>query len=309
MTDQARLFDRPLLRRRRDRFAAKFRHHDFLFAHCAEEIAGRLQAVLHEFPLCLDLGAHRGDLGRAVSALPNIGQVIYGELSEVLARHCPSPAVVCDEECLPFADASLDLVVSGLSLHHVNDLPGALIQIRRALKPDGLFLAAMLGGATLSELREALLIAESEEGGASPRVAPFADIREAGALLQRSGFALPVADTESLTVSYRSLRDLLNEIRGMGAANVLLERKRAPLLRRTLNRAEAIYRERFGLSDGRIPATFEIVYLSGWSPAPGQQKPLRPGSAQHRLADALHTEESAAGDKAGFPRRKLDKEE
>lgn len=231
--------------------------------------------------------------------------MIYGELSERHARACPRPAVVCDEERLPFGDATLDLVVSGLGLHHVNDLPGALIQIRRALKPDGLLMASLLGTRSLEELREVLIFAEAEEqGGASPRVAPFPDIREAGALLQRAGFALPVTDAEILTVSYSSLSDLLQEIRGMGAANVLNERRRAPLLRRTLRRAEEIYRKRFSLPDGRLKATFEILYLSGWAPAPTQQKPLKPGSAQHRLSDALNTEEQSAGDKAGFRRPK-----
>ncbi|XSG82082.1 MAG: methyltransferase domain-containing protein [Methyloligella sp. ZOD6] len=301
MSDPARLFDRALLRRHRDRHAAVHARHDFLFAHSADEIAGRLQAILHEFPLVLDLGAHQGLHGRQIGQNPNIGHVIYGELSEKLALSCPSPAVVCDEERLPFADGSLDLVVSGLSLHHVNDLPGSLIQIRRALKPDGLFMASLLGTRTLEELREALIFAEAEEqGGASPRIAPFADIREAGALLQRAGFALPVTDTETLTVSYGSLADLLNEIRGMGAANVLNERTRTPLLRRTLKRAERIYRERFSLPDGRIKASFEILYLSGWAPAPTQQKPLKPGSARQRLSEALHTEERPAGEKAGF---------
>ncbi|ODA67339.1 Malonyl-[acyl-carrier protein] O-methyltransferase [Methyloligella halotolerans] len=302
MNDPARPFDRALLRRRRDRYAGLHHRHDFLFAHSAEEIAGRLQAILRDFPLALDLGAHQGLHGRALAENPKIGQVFHGELSEELARACPRPALVCDEERLPFADGSLDLVVSGLSLQHVNDLPGALIQIRRALKPDGLFMASLLGTRTLEELREAFIYAEAEaQGGASPRVAPFPDIREAGALLQRAGFALPVTDTETLTVSYESLSDLMNEIRGMGAANVLNERRRTPLLRRTLRRAEEIYRERFSLPDGRIKATFEIVYLSGWAPAPTQQKPLRPGSAKQRLSDALNTEERGAGEKAGFP--------
>ncbi len=305
MSDPARLFDRTLLRRRRDRHAEVHARHDFLFAHSAEEIAGRLEAILHDFPLALDLGAHQGLHGRLLAENPRIGRVIYGELSERHARACPRPAVVCDEERLPFGDATLDLVVSGLGLHHVNDLPGALIQIRRALKPDGLLMASLLGTRSLEELREVLIFAEAEEqGGASPRVAPFPDIREAGALLQRAGFALPVTDAEILTVSYSSLSDLLQEIRGMGAANVLNERRRAPLLRRTLRRAEEIYRKRFSLPDGRLKATFEILYLSGWAPAPTQQKPLKPGSAQHRLSDALNTEEQSAGDKAGFRRPK-----
>lgn len=298
MSDPTHLFDRKLIRHRRRRAAASLPAHDFLLAHVAAELAERLQAVLHDFPLCLDLGAHLGQLGRRIAALPNIGSVFYGEMSEAMARSGPRPAVVCDEDYLPFADASLDLVVSSLSLHLVNDLPGSLIQIRRALKPDGLFLAALLGGQSLHELRESFILAEMETtGGASPRVAPFADIREAGALLQRAGFALPVADSETLTIGYGSLAGLMTELRAMGAANALTERSRTPLSRKTLERAEAIYQSRFGRPDGRINATVEILYLSGWAPAPSQQKPLKPGSAKTRLADALHTIEQPAGEK------------
>jgi len=189
-----------------------------------------------------------------------------------------------------------------LALHRVNDLPGALIQIRRALHPDGLFMAALLGARALSELRQALLEAEAEiDGGASPRVAPFGDVREYGALLQRAGFALPVADAETLTVLYASPRELMREVRALGGGNVLLARSRAPLSRRTLERAEAIYRKRHANPDGRVSASFEIVYLSGWGPDASQQQPLKPGSAAQRLADALGTTERSAGDKAAFP--------
>jgi NADH dehydrogenase [ubiquinone] 1 alpha subcomplex assembly factor 5 len=302
MSVEILLFDRRLLRARRARFAHELQEHEFLFAHVASEIAGRLEAVLHAFPLALDLGAHHGVLGRAVAELPSVGSVIYAELSEVLAARCPGPTLVCDEELLPFASESLDLVVSGLALHFVNDLPGALTQVRQVLRPDGLFMAAILGGRSLNELREALLVAEAEgHGGVSPRVAPFADIRALGALLQRAGFALPVADTEMLTVTYPSPRALMHELRGMGASNALLARSKAPLPRRTLERAEDIYRERHGTPDRRVVASFEIVYLSGWAPHASQQKPLKPGSATKRLADALGTTEHAAGDKAAFP--------
>ena len=196
--------------------------------------------------------------------------------------------VVADEEALPFADASLDLVVSGLSLQLVNDLPGALVQIRRALKPDGLLLASLLGGATLQELREAWLAAEAEiSGGASPRVAPFADVRDMGALLQRAGFALPVVDSETVTVTYANPLALMQEIKAMGASNMLLARRRTPVTRGLLLRAAEIYAERFAGADGRVPATFEILTLTAWAPDESQPKPLRPGSAQTRLADAL----------------------
>jgi SAM-dependent methyltransferase len=199
---------------------------------------------------------------------------------------------------LPFAAGSLDLVVSALALQFVNDLPGTLIQIRRALKPDGLLLAALIGGDGLTELRQAFAQAESEvEGGVSPRVAPFADLRELGALLQRAGFALPVVDSDRLTVRYKTVLDLMRDLRRMGATNVLTERRRAPLKRKTLFRMAEIYAERFSDSDGRLRATFEIAWLSGWAPHESQQKPLKPGSATARLADALGTREIPAGEK------------
>jgi SAM-dependent methyltransferase len=207
---------------------------------------------------------------------------------------------VADEELLPFRDGALDLVVSALALQFVNDLPGALIQMRRALKPDGLMLAALLGGDTLTELRQAFAIAEAEiEGGASPHVAPFADVREMGALLQRAGFALPVTDVERLTVRYSSPFILMGELRRMGATNVLAERRRKPLRRATLARMAKVYAERFSDRDGKVRATFEVIWLSGWAPHESQQQPLRPGSAQARLADALGTREIGTGEKAG----------
>jgi SAM-dependent methyltransferase len=209
-------------------------------------------------------------------------------------------AVVGDEERLPFADGSLDLAVSLMALQGVNDLPGTLVQLRRALKPDGLFVGCLLGGASLTELRQSLAAAEAEvEGGASPRVAPFADLRDMGALLQRAGFALPVTDVDTLTVRYAHPLALMRDLRAAGATNVLIERRRSPLRRRTLMRALEIYAERFSDPDGRIRATVEIVWLSGWSPHESQQKPLRPGSAKTRLADALGVPERPAGEKPG----------
>jgi SAM-dependent methyltransferase len=208
--------------------------------------------------------------------------------------------VTADEEALPFRDGSLDLVVSGLALHFANDLPGVLAQIRRALKPDGLFLAALFGGDTLTELRQAFAEAESQiESGASPRVAPFADLRQLGGLLQRAGFALPVTDVERLTVRYGTAFDLMHDLRRMGATNTLMARRRVPLRRRTLMQMADIYARRFADADGRIRATFDIVWLSGWAPHPDQQRPLQPGSAKARLADALGTREISAGEKAG----------
>jgi SAM-dependent methyltransferase len=308
MSEDGQIFDRRLLRARRARFAAGFAEHEFLIAHVAKEIAERIGAVLHDFPRSLDLGAHHGLLGRRVAALPNVGAMIYADSTFELAARCPRPVLVCDEDLLPFQEPSFNLVVSGLALHRVNDLPGALIQIRRSLIPDGLFMAAALGARSLIELRVALLEAESEmEGGASPHVAPFADVRDYGALLQRAGFALPVTDAEIVTVTYASLLDLMRELRAMGGGNVLQSRKKTPLARGTLKRAEQIYRERHSVEGGKIGASFEFVYLCGWAPDASQQKPLAPGSAKVRLADALRTTEHSAGDKVAFsPRKRRD---
>ena len=205
-----------------------------------------------------------------------------------------------DEERLPFAEASLDLVVSTLALHWTNDLPGALVQIRRALRPDGLFIGSILGGSTLTELRQALVQAESEiAGGAAPRVSPFADMMDAAGLLQRAGFALPVADVDRVQVAYAHPLELLRDLRAMGEGNVLADSDRRPLTRRVLARAMEIYAERFSRDDARIPATFEIVTMTGWAPHPDQQQPLKPGSAKMRLADALGSKEQPAGEKAG----------
>jgi SAM-dependent methyltransferase len=282
------IFDRRLLMRRRNRVAAAAADHDFLLARVADDLAERLGAVNRRFPLAASLGAYHGLIARRLRQVPGIGLVTDVEASSRLLAQCDGPRLQADEEALPFAEASLDLVVSGLSLHLVNDLPGTLIQIRRALKPDGLLLAALLGGATLAELRAAFLIAEEElEGGASPRVAPFADVRDLGNLLQRAQFALPVVDSDAVTVTYRDPLALMLELRAMGASNPLIERSRRPLRRATLARAIAVYTERFGLPDGRIPATFEIITLTAWAPHPSQPKALRPGSATTSLADVL----------------------
>lgn len=286
------IFDRRLLVQRRNRAADRIAAHDFLLARVVDDLVERLGAVNRSFANAVSLGAYHGLLGRRLRQLPGVELVTDVEAAGRLLAQCDGPRVQADEEALPFAEQSVDLVVSGLALHFVNDLPGALIQIRRALKPDGLLLAALLGGATLTELRTAFLVAEEElEGGASPRVAPFADVRDLGGLLQRAGFALPVADSDTVTVTYRDPLAMMLELRAMGAANALAERSRRPLRRATLARAIEVYRERFGLPDGRVPATFEIVTLTGWAPHPSQPKPLRPGSATTRLADVLGTRE------------------
>lgn len=293
------LFDHKMLARQRDRAAASISAHDFLLQRAAEDIADRLGLIQRDFPVAVNLGAHHGGLSRALAALPSVGTVISVEESAALLRQCPPPWVCADMEVLPFGAERLDLVVSALALQYANDLPGTLVQIRRALKPDGLFIAALLGGASLHELRASLMTAETEiTGGAAPRVAPMADVRDFGALVQRAGFNLPVSDTDVVQVSYETPFALMNELRGMGAANALNERTRRPLRRDVLMRAAEIYAEHYGTEDGRVTATFEIITLTGWAPHESQQKPLRPGSAAARLADALGTEEQSGGVKA-----------
>jgi NADH dehydrogenase [ubiquinone] 1 alpha subcomplex assembly factor 5 len=288
-----RLFDRALLARRRARVAASAPQHDFLLARVADDLAERLAIVRRGFPLAANIGSHHGLVSQAIQGIAGVERVIdVDATAEALLSSNTSLRVVAEEDALPFADASLDLVVSGLSLQLVNDLPGALVQIRRALKPDGLLLASLLGGTTLKELREAWLAAEAEiSGGASPRVVPFADVRDMGALLQRAGFALPVVDSETVIVTYANPLALMQEIKAMGASNMLIARRRTPVTRALLLRAAEIYAGRFAGSEGRMPATFEILTLTAWAPDESQPKPLRPGSAQTRLADALGVNE------------------
>jgi SAM-dependent methyltransferase len=291
------IFDRILLRARRRR-ARGLGAETFLLEHVAEDLAERLSVVQRPFALAADIGTPGDAVVRRLMQ-GRMAQTAIHVSGEAAASALPN--VIADEEALPLADASLDLAVSALALHHVNDLPGALIQIRCALKPDGLFLAALLGGETLTELRQSFTQAESEiEGGASPHVAPFADLRDLGALLQRAGFALPVTDTDRLTVRYPDAFALMHDLRRMGATNALRERIRRPLRRATLLRMAQVYAERFGDPDGRVRATFDIVWLSGWVPHESQQKPLKPGAAKMRLADALGTAEVSIPEK---PRR------
>jgi NADH dehydrogenase [ubiquinone] 1 alpha subcomplex assembly factor 5 len=287
------IFDRSILERRRARAAARAADHDFLLTRIGEDFAERLAVVRRPFPVVADIGAHHGVIGRALKGTSGLEQLISLENTPGLLSQCDGIRVQGHPEALPLAPESLDLAVSALSLHLTNDVPGALVQIRRALKPDGLLMASLLGGVTLHELREAWLIAESEiSGGVSPRVAPFADVRDLGGLLQRAGFALPVVDSETLTVTYATPLALMQEIKAMGASNMLHERSRRPVSRRLLIRAAEIYAQRFGLPTGRVPATFEIITLTAWVPHESQPKPLKPGSATTRLADALGTTES-----------------
>lgn len=288
MTTPFSLFDTALARRRLVR-AKRSGYADFLLARLAGDLGDRLEAVLRHFPLAVDVATPTGIAAERLRA----GGRADAVLRLATVPEGPSGLVaLCDPEALPLAAGRFDLAVSLLALHQVNDLPGTLVQVRRALRPDGLFLGCLLGGRTLTELRQAFGQAESEvEGGVSPRVAPFAEVRELGGLLQRAGFALPVTDTETLTVRYADPIALMRDIRAMGMTNVLTERRRLPLRRATLLRAAAIYAERFADPDGRLRATFEILWVSGWAPHESQQVPLAPGTARTRLADALGTTE------------------
>jgi SAM-dependent methyltransferase len=286
------LFDRRAWRAHRDR-AARLADGgagavDFLHAEVTDRLIDRLDVVNREFAVALDLGARDGGLARALAARRGTEWVIAAEPAMEFLGHAPGPLVASDPELVPFRDASFDLVASTLALHWTADLPGALIQLRRTLKPDGLLLAAMLGGRTLIELRTVMFEAElAEEGGVSPRVSPAIELADAAALLQRAGFALPVADSETITVTYPDMLALMHDLRGMGETNALAARRRGCLRRATLARAAALYAERFGDTAGRIPASFEILFLCGWAPHPSQPQPLRRGSATSRLADAL----------------------
>lgn len=285
MSSGPTIFDRKLLHMRQQR-ARVLGAETFLIDRVADELGERLSVVLRLFERAVDLGTPTDAVRRVLTASGKAAVIVGAD------------NIATDEEALPFADGSLDLVVSALSLQFVNDLPGTLIQIRRALMADGLLLAALIGGDSLIELREAFAEAESEiEGGVSPRVAPFADVRELGALLQRAGFALPVVDSDRLTVRYPTVFALMRDLRRMGATNIISERRRAPLRRATLQRMTEIYAQRFADSDGRLRATFEVVWLLGWAPHESQQKPLKPGSAVQRLADALGAKEISAGEK------------
>lgn len=267
------LFDRALLRARQSR-ALRGEPAMFLLDRVREDMEERLQAVMRNFTDVADIWTP--------------GEVLQGPSRDRFRSIIEISLRNLEQETLPFQPESLDLIVSGLALQFVNDLPGVLAQIRRALKPDGLLLAAMVGGDTLTELRQSFAAAEAEcEGGVSPRVAPFADLRDVGSLLQRAGFALPVTDVDRIVVRYDSAFALMQDLRRMGATNILVERRRTPTHRATLLRMAQIYGERFADTDGRIRATFDVIWLSGWAPHESQQKPLQPGSGKASLAEAV----------------------
>ena len=280
------IFDARRRLARLHRSRRRFDEANFLHLRAAENAVASLEAILREFPVAVDLSAHPGVMDDLLAAGPAAGRVgPIRRVGDEAARAAPG------ERPLPLEDAEADLIVSLMSLHWANDLPGALSQIRRALRPDGLFLGTLLGAGTLKELRWALTEAElAERGGAQARVSPFADGFDGAALLQRAGFALPVSDVDRLTVRYPDLPSLIRDLRAMGETNVLAGPVR-PLTRSILGRAATLYSERFAEPDGRIPATFEIVHLAGWAPHESQQKALPRGSARTRLADALGVQE------------------
>ena len=285
------IFDRGLINRRLDRAWARAGgrpHADFLLVRAAEDLRDRLSLVKRRFALAADFGSPGPHGAAALAAAGQVDCVIRVAPSEASLGNGDFLPAVGDLERLAVADGRLNLAVSLLALQTVNDLPGALVQMRRALKDDGLLIAAIVGGETLTELRQSLTIAESEIlCGASPRVAPFVDLRALGGLAQRAGLALPVVDLDRAVVRYPDMFALLAELRAMGATNALHARSRKPLRREVLVRTAAVYAERFADPDGRLRATFDLVWLAAWAPHESQPKPLEPGSATVRLADAL----------------------
>lgn len=287
-----RIFDRALVRKHRDRAAPDFVSHDFLVREVADRLADRLDDIKRSFPVALDLGCHTGELADALKGRGGIQRLVQCDLSPSMAAKAAAngnPTLAADEEWLPFAAHSFDLVISCLSLHWVNDLPGTLLQIRRVLKPDGLFLGALFGAGTLAELRKALTDAElAEEGGISPRIAPFADVKDLGALLQRAGFTLPVADTDTVSVTYADPMRLMADLRGMGEANAVAEQRKGMTRRATLLHAISAYQSQFAGPDGRLPATFQVMTMTGWAPHPCAPAPAPQGCAVPGLADFTH---------------------
>ena len=293
MTEPMLLFNRRTVRLHRARAAAGLKDHDFLFKETAERLCDRLDDITRSFPLALDLGCRTGQIAKILSERGGVKTLVQCDLApEMVAQTGPAsnPSLAADEEALPFAIGAFDLIISNVTLHWVNDLPGALIQARRALKPDGLFLCSVLGGETLKELRTALADAEiAEEGGLSPRISPMTDIQDLAQLMQRAGFALPVVDTETITVMYSNFMSLMDDLRGMGETNAVIENRKGFMRKKTLAATAERYAYLFEGNDKKVPATFQILTMTGWAPDASQQKPLKPGSATHSLVDALAT--------------------
>lgn len=282
------IFDRDRLRKHRDRAASNFAEHDFLFKEMAQRLCDRLEYIKRKFPVALDLGAHNGVLAEILQGSGGVETLIQTEFSESLLHKAQNIRVVADEELLPFAENSFDLVMSVGSLHWVNDLAGTLIQIQRSLKPDGLFLSIFFGGQTLKELRTSFEKAEMQiRGGLSPRISPFIDVQTGGSLLQRAGFALPVVDSEMLTVEYNHPLKLMKELRGMGEANSLYECEKSFTPCSLIMSAVDNYFQDFTNEEGRVTASFELITLTGWKPHASQQKPSGRGSGKVPLSQVI----------------------
>ncbi len=288
MTNPPQLFDRALLRQRRKKAATTLENVDYLLEYVHEDLIDRLRVIMRSFPQTLNLGSHHGKLTSRLNDLNNISNVYSLDSVFEMVSKTNALQIQGDEECIPIAAESLDLVVSALSLQFVNDLPGAFSQIRHCLKPDGAFIGALFGGESLAELRQVFLMAEEElYGGASPRIAPFVDVRDMGHLLQRAGFALPVTDRDVLKVRYTSATHLMKELQAMGMSNVMTDRSSSHNTKALFKRVNELYAEHYSEGDGKIYAHFELIYLMGWAPHPDQQKPLQPGSAAINLKDVF----------------------
>lgn len=290
------IFDRQSVAQHRERAAQITQSYPGILAANRAQLLDRLLDMTRSFDVALGLGCRNGEVAQALQKTHRIKNVFAADLSEAFARtayQASIPSLACDEEWIPFGPDIFDLIVAEHCLHWINDLPGTLIQLRRCLQPDGLFLGSMFGGTTLFELRDALLVAESDvRNGVTPRVSPFVDVRDAGNLLQRAGFALPVADTDVLTIEYDDLNSLFADLRLMGETNAISGRFKGLTTQRLFEAAEAVYREKYATAEGKLMASFEIVTLTGWAPSDSQQKPLAPGSARNRLADSLGTKET-----------------
>ncbi len=283
----SQIFDRSQLRRNRERCATRFENHNFLFKWVEQELLSRLNDIKRSFPEALQIGARTSkNFTKNAGQAAHIQNLTTMDISKALLQGRAETTLLGDEENLPFTQDTLDMVFSALNLHSVNDLPGCLTQINKALKPDGLFLAAMLGGKSLHELRCALTYAELEiKGGVSPRVSPFADKQQMGGLLQRAGFALPVVDSDVITVTYDTMFELLHDLRGMGEGNIITARDKRYAGRSLFMEAARYYADHFKEPNGRIRTSFEIIFLIGWAPHSSQPQPLKPGSATHSLEE------------------------
>ncbi len=284
------LFDRNILKQKRIRCLGHLNDAGFLLEHTGRVLINRLDDIKRDFPITLQLGG-RDNQQFSATVQEKAKTQLYIK-TDLITDTLGRGDVCIDEEILPFKSKSIDLIVSNLCLHSTNDLPGVLIQARHALKADGLFIASMLGGETLYELRQSLMQAEIKlSGGASPRIMPFADKPQMGDLLRRAGFSLPVIDSDIVTVSYENIFKLMQDLRGMGESSIIADRQKNFTRRELFLEAEKYYHENFAEEGNRIKASFEIIYLIGWAPHESQQQPLRPGSAKNRLADALNTKE------------------